>query len=50
MKKEAWFMQRIYEIIIGALISKLISYTWDKVDKRVQKEINDRSSRKVNGR
>jgi hypothetical protein len=50
MKKEAWFMQKIYEIIIGAMISKLISYTWDKIDKLIQKEINDRSSHKVNGR
>lgn len=43
-------MQRLYEIIIGALISKLISFTWDKIDKLIEKQINDRSSRKVNGR
>lgn len=43
-------MQKIYILIIGALISKLISFTWDKIDKYIEEKINDRSSRKVNGR
>ncbi|PXV95837.1 hypothetical protein C8E03_101468 [Lachnotalea glycerini] len=43
-------MQKIYEIIIGALISKLISFTFDKIDKIIENEINGRSSRKVNDR
>ncbi|WP_279237982.1 hypothetical protein [Candidatus Galacturonibacter soehngenii] len=43
-------MNKIYELIIGALISKLICFLWDKVDKQIEKKINDRLSRKVNGR
>jgi hypothetical protein len=43
-------MQRVFEIILGALISKFISVTWDKIDKLIAKEINGRSSRKVNDR
>jgi len=43
-------MNKVYEIMIGALISKLISFVWDKLDKQIEKKINDRLSRKGNGR
>lgn len=43
-------MNKVYEIILGSLISKLIYFIWDKVDKQMEKKINDRLSRKVNGR